>query len=111
MAEIKLVINNRSYDMACDDGQEDRIRQLASYVDGKITSIAQAGGSRNENHLLMLTSLVLADEIFDLKESGATKGGSASFDTTKAKALIDSLIERVEALSAQVDEKNGGKAA
>lgn len=107
MAEIKLVINNRTYDMACDDGQEDRIRQLASYVDGKITSIAQAGGSRNENHLLMLTSLVLADEIFDLKES--SKGGNnktePSFDTEKAKALIDSLIERVEALSAQVDGK------
>lgn len=107
MAEIKLVINNRTYDMACDDGQEDRIRQLASYVDGKITSIAQAGGSRNENHLLMLTSLVLADEIFDLKESskGAKSAQEPSFDTEKAKALIDSLIERVEALSAQVDGK------
>jgi cell division protein ZapA len=73
MAEVTISINGRSYDIACDHGQEGRIADLAAYVDGKLQQIARAGGAWNEAHLLVLTSLVLADEVFEEREAAATR--------------------------------------
>ena len=33
MAEVTIYINGRSYDIACDNGQEGRIVDLAAYID------------------------------------------------------------------------------
>lgn len=68
MAEINLNINGRSYGIACDDGQERRVTELGRYVDQRLKEIARAGAATNESHLLVLTAIILADEIFDLKD-------------------------------------------
>lgn len=68
MAEVKLAINGRLYGIACDDGQERRVSMLGRYIDARLKDIARAGGASNESHLLVLTALVLADEIHDLRE-------------------------------------------
>ena len=68
MAEVNLTINGRNYGIACDDGQERRVQALGQYVDQRLKEIARAGAASNESHLLFLTSIILADEIFDLKD-------------------------------------------
>ena len=68
MAEVSIVIKGRQYDIACDDGQEDRVLKLAAYIDNKLKLIARSGSAYNESHLMVLTSLVLADEVFEIKE-------------------------------------------
>ena len=70
MAEISITINGRSYGIACDDGQEKRVRELASYVDVRLREIARAGAASNESHLLVLTSIILADEIAEARAGG-----------------------------------------
>ena len=67
MAEISVNINGRKYGMECDDGQESRVVDLGQYVDHKVKQIAAAGAATGESHLLVLTSLMLADEILELK--------------------------------------------
>ena len=62
MAEVNLAIHGRAYDIACDDGQEQRVLEVGRYVDTRAREIAQAGAANNETHLLVLTALVLADE-------------------------------------------------
>ena len=66
MAEVTLSINGRDYGISCDDGQEQRVQDLGMYVDSRLRDIAKAGAASNESHLLVLTSIMLADEIFDL---------------------------------------------
>ncbi len=104
MANIRLKINGRDYDMACDDGQEERIYALSQYVDSRLSMIASAGAGKSEAHLLMLTSLVLADEIFDLKEGLPVNSDTTRIEAEKEQALamVESLIQRVETLSASV---------
>lgn len=68
MAEITLKINNRGYSLFCDEGQEDRLTDLASFVDSRLKDIAAAGAASNEAHLLVLTSLVMADEVYELRD-------------------------------------------
>ena len=69
MGDITIKLFNRSYTIACDDGQENRVRDLAAYVDQRAVAIAQAGGAQTDAHLLALTSIILTDEIFELKNS------------------------------------------
>lgn len=68
MGEITLKINHRGYGLHCDEGQEARLTELAAYVDSRLRDIAASGAATNESHLLVLTSLVLADEVFDLRD-------------------------------------------
>jgi len=68
MTEVTLKINNRGYCMSCDDGQEARLEELALYVDSRLQDIAKSGAATNESHLLVLTSLVMADEIYELRD-------------------------------------------
>lgn len=96
MAQLTLQINNRPYDMACDDGQEDHIRGLADYLNKRLSMIVQSGAAKNENHLLVLTGLVLADEIRELKEQMQNGGTSV----TSTEAHIDQKI--LEKLSVSV---------
>ena len=68
MAQVSISINGRQYGIACDDGQEQRVRDLATYINATVGDIASAGAAQNEAHLLVLASLVLTDEVFDIKE-------------------------------------------
>lgn len=68
MADVNLSIHGKTYNIACDVGQERRVGELGKYVDARLREIAAAGAASNEPHLLVLTSLVLADEIYELRD-------------------------------------------
>ncbi len=68
MAEVNLVIDGRTYGIACDDGQERRVQQLGTYIDTRIKEIGSSLGSGNKAQLMVLTALHLADEIFESRE-------------------------------------------
>lgn len=78
MAEVKLNIHGRPYGISCDDGQEGRVMEVGEYVDQRARDIASAGAASNETHLLVLTSLVLADEIKELREYLQTNQANVS---------------------------------
>ena len=71
MAEVNLTIDGRTYPVACDDGQERRLLQLGSYVDQRMRE-ASVAGSANKTQAMVLASLMLADEVFDVSEKLAT---------------------------------------
>ncbi|MCD8494146.1 MAG: cell division protein ZapA [Alphaproteobacteria bacterium] len=107
MAEISVSINGRKYGMECDDGQESRVVDLGQYVDNKVKQIAAAGAASGESHLLVLTSLMLADEVMELKKYVANgnmpqaSGASPEDEELIAKA-IDHLAGRIEAISGKL---------
>ncbi len=68
MAEVTIAIKGKEYDISCDDGQELRVSDLAKYIDKKIQMITKSGAAKNESHLMVLATLVLADELFETKE-------------------------------------------
>lgn len=74
MANVTLTILGKSYSIACDDGQENRVSALGNYVDQKLGDIARAGAASSDSHLFVLASLVLADEIFEMRDSLAALG-------------------------------------
>ena len=108
MAEVTIYINGRSYDIACDPGQEGRVVDLATYVDQKLQQIGKSGAAHNDAHLMVLTSLILADELFEIRQ-GAGEGAK----NTRAPAnnkdderlilqVLEHLTKRVEGLASRV---------
>ena len=101
MAQVAVAINGRSYSVACGDGEEQRIEQLASYVDNKIASLKGALGNLGDQRLLVLASLVIADELWEAREGGG-KTRQDQGDTKRAMT-IENLAGRIEALAANLE--------
>ena len=45
MPEVTLQINGRGYGIFCDEGQEERILELAAFIDSRLQDIAAAGAA------------------------------------------------------------------
>ncbi len=108
MAEVSLNIHGKTYGIACDDGQENRVAEVGQYVDNRARDIASAGAASNENHLLVLTALVLADEIKDLRDSlqNAQANGNAAADpyTTGLSSEEEAqIVQSIEQLATRID--------
>ncbi len=80
MAQVNVTINGRHYDVACDDGQEEHLMKLAAFVDDRVAVLKQSVGSLSESHLMMMASLMIADELdealIQLEEVQEAGGGS-----------------------------------
>ena len=68
MAQVTITINSREYAIACDAGDEVRIIQLSRILDEKAKMLTAGGGHINENMLLAMIGLLLADEISELRK-------------------------------------------
>ena len=111
MAEVTISINGRAYDIACDHGQEERVIDLAAYIDHKLQTIARSGGAYNDPHLLVLSALVIADELFEAREASArrqeiaTHPAETEADMEEEQVVVnalESLAKRIEGIAARV---------
>jgi cell division protein ZapA len=103
MPQISVTINGRSYPVACDEGQEARIRELARLIDGKVAAFARQVG---EARLLVLAALVLADELADAKEARRGADGDGAANGHALAGSVDRLAQRIEAVAAQLESSH-----
>ncbi len=68
MANINIKFNNKDYLLSCDDGQEESLKELTSFLDKKYKELKDKLGNIGENKLLLITTIKLIDEYFDLKK-------------------------------------------
>ena len=68
MANVSIKFNNKDYLLSCDDGQEESLKKLAEFLDKRYGDLKEKLGSIGENKLLLITTIQLIDEYFDLKE-------------------------------------------
>lgn len=100
MAEVSVTIHGKVYGIACDDGQERRVQELGKYVDMRLREIAGSGAATNESHLLVLTALVLADEIFDIKMTPQpVQSNTELLDEEDERMIVDAINH----LAARID--------
>ena len=68
MANVNIKFNNKDYLLSCDDGQEESLKRLTKFLDKKYTELKDKLGNIGENKLLLITTIQLIDEYFDLKQ-------------------------------------------
>lgn len=104
MAQVTITINSREYAVACEDGQEVRILQLARILDEKAKMlIGNSGQQVNENMLLAMVGLLLADELSELKKGGVqTPAAAQPVDNSRLLEIDKSVADKINALSQEI---------
>ena len=67
MANVNIKFNNKDYLLSCDDGQEESLKKLTIFLDKKYQELKDKLGNIGENKLLLITTIQLIDEYFNLK--------------------------------------------
>lgn len=101
MAQVTITINSREYAIACEDGQEVRIIQLARILDEKARQLNLSIGQVNENMVLVMVGLLLADEMSELKKghSGSTE---ETVDNSRLQEIDQGLADEIKNLTNQI---------
>ena len=66
MANVNIKFNNKDYLLSCDDGQEESLKELGNHLDQKYGELKKNLGNIGENKLLLITSIKMVDDYFDL---------------------------------------------
>ena len=105
MPQVSVTINGHAYAVACEAGEEQRIRELARLLDEKVAPFAVENPRAGEARLLVLAALVLADEAADAKEALrrlSARAAAASNDAALADG-IDRLARRIETVASRLE--------
>lgn len=99
MAQVTIRINGYAYTVGCEDGQEGHLARMAGEIEQRIDNIKRIGGQSGEARLLMLASLLLADELHDLRSNGAQPAAAAP---AKADGERRARLRRVAARAEEI---------
>ena len=87
MANVNIKFNNKDYLLSCDDGQEESLKKLTKFLDKKYNDLKDKLGNIGENKLLLITTIQLIDDYFDLKQR-----------VTQQKDKLDNLANKFKEL-------------
>jgi len=110
MALVTVTINNRKYEISCDDGQESHLERLSDYVDTRVGQLVSSVGQIGDAQLLVMASLMIADDLSEAyadrdKNKAAGKGPAGQDETDKTLGLsIDSLARRIEHIAERLEQ-------
>jgi cell division protein ZapA len=113
MGQIAVVIDGKSYRMACEDGQEEHVASLAAALDARVRELRGSVGEIGDMRLAVMAAITLADEASELKrkltesEAALTEARALIAGASDARAadeaataeVVSALAERVERLA------------
>ena len=116
MPLVNVLVNSRAYTIACDNGEEDHVRELGNFVDKRVRELTGSVGQVGETRLLLMAALVISDELSDALArlektdkdvSGLRSAVSEATDTAarcedKAADALENAATRVEAIAARL---------
>ena len=97
MAVVSFKIDGHSYKIACSDGGEQHVMELASYVDQKARTLRESNGFIPEGQLLAMITILLAEEVFQRQKN---ESGRISEVVEK----IDIFSEKILALANEIEK-------
>jgi cell division protein ZapA len=118
MAQVTVTVHGKNYTLACDDGEEEHLTELAAQIDRRIAELKPDVGAAGEAHLLLMAGLVVADDLVfaaeriqELEEElaglkneflGGKAGDKAAFDEEKFAGLLESAAKRMEDIAGRL---------
>jgi cell division protein ZapA len=63
MSQVSVTINGRQFRMACEDGQEGHLMNLARELDHRINSLRSKFGEIGDTRLTVMAAITVADEL------------------------------------------------
>ena len=118
MPQISVTINDRQFRMACENGEEARLTNLAADLDARIATLRTRFGEIGDTRLTVMAALALADELSEVKEKLARlepelatlqEASVISADRGQATqaavvAALNAAAERIESLTRRLNQ-------
>ena len=119
---VNVTINGRQYRLACEEGEETHLRQLAKDVDDRITGLRVRFGEIGNARLIVMVALMVADELSEAanrlqrleEELDALQGARVSAanrdreNQAAIAAAFNAAAERIEGLVKKLNQSLGG---
>lgn len=102
MTQITVTINGKSFRMACDDGEEDRLMGLAARFDGWISELKGAFGEIGDQRLTVMAGIMATDQLSELERRVKQLEGELEDARQRQVAALDNMSQNEEELSRAV---------
>ncbi len=112
MPMVDITVNGRRHSVQCGAGEEARVKGLAAYLDRKVAELAVDGAKIGDARLMLLASLMVADELSDaydkIKEleaahAAGSPAGADAENERRAAAMIEQVAEQLNAVAAELE--------
>jgi cell division protein ZapA len=121
MSQVSVTINGRQFRMACEDGQEPHLVDLAHELDSRISGLRSKFGEIGDTRLTVMAALTVADELAEaavrvtrlerelaaLQEARATASDENKSAQAAVAAALSSAAERIEAITKKLNQTTG----
>jgi cell division protein ZapA len=121
MSQVSVTINGRQFRMACEDGQEAHLMELARDLDTRIEGLRSKFGEIGDTRLTVMAALTLADvvsetgqrvkrleeEIAALQDARAASGERAKAAQASVAAALSAAAERIEIITRKLNQTGG----
>ena len=68
MPQVAVTINGKTYRMACDEGQENHLTELAQKLDGYVGHLKGSFGEIGDQRLTIMAGVMVVDELSELQK-------------------------------------------
>jgi cell division protein ZapA len=106
MANVNIKFNNKDYLLSCDDGQEEDLKNLTKFLDKKYSDLKEKLGNIGENKLLLITTIQVIDEYFDLKKDVLSQKKNFENLSEKFKEMKFLAIDYKEGKETEISKLN-----
>ena len=106
MANVNIKFNNKDYLLSCDDGQEESLKKLTKFLDKKYSELKDKLGNIGENKLLLITTIQLIDEYFDLKQKVSSQKKKLDEISNKFKEIRTLAIKYKDRKDIEIQNLN-----
>lgn len=117
MAQVTVTIDGKAYRMACEEGQEDHLTELAGRFDSYVGHLKSQFGEIGDLRITVMAGIMIMDELSELNRKIATLEGEVSaLKSNRAGALetqqqsdqlvvsaLSELAGRLEGLTAKLN--------
>jgi cell division protein ZapA len=111
MSEVNVTINGRQFRMACEDGQEAHLMNLARDLDSRIGGLRSKFGEIGDTRLTVMAAITVADELAEaalrikrLEEELTALQDARVTSSDRSKAAQASIAAALSAAAARVED-------
>jgi len=88
MPEVNIIINSREHKISCQEGEEQRVKELAEILNAEVLNIANSVGQIGDVKLMVLAAITVLDKNQDTLDEAAI---SIESNTKKLENIFDKL--------------------
>jgi cell division protein ZapA len=103
MPLVPLTVNGRTYEIACDPGQEDQLRRLGGELAARVDRLIGEVGQVGDAQLMLMAGLLVADELEGQRNGGPSDPARMLAELDTLAIALGDLASRVEAIAGKLE--------